>query len=424
MSLRKNQSIQLDFTLVSAEERRAYIDQLLNQLNSQNYSPTASELELFSNYILYGKEADGKSPVEKKDIEIETRYKTYQRKKDKSLDELMEMPGFREDIFHGDAPPYKVPKYKLDRSDFEGIPAFEELWSQIDEIETLLKTGCAPSKQDGLQAPHKARALEFTTQQTVEEAEAAKKLTPQQIYKLKHLLVELRREQYTLKDFYRPQIQQHIGSQIYSPSETAIPWQQGIYEIAPLGLYHKGMKRFEKPREADKEGDYHWNEGAPFVLDFRNEEHIYALCENWLELETQAEDDPESTLRPLLDTLDFYIQGAPLNEEQRDVLYYKIHRMPNIEIARIINQKYETSHSDNYISTMYKQKICKIIADYAALHYDEYLARTDRFKWKKCSYCGKEKLRDPRNFVRKTKSSDGLSGRCKECDKRARLGEF
>ena len=149
MSLRKNQSIQLDFTLVSAEERRAYIDQLLSQLNSQNYSPTTSELELFSNYILYGKEADGKSPVEKKDIEIETRYKTYQRKKDKSLDELMEMPGFREDIFHGDAPPYKVPKYKLDRSDFEGIPAFEELWEQIDGIETLLKTGHASSEQDG-----------------------------------------------------------------------------------------------------------------------------------------------------------------------------------------------------------------------------------------------------------------------------------
>ena len=94
MSLRKNTSIQLDFSLTSVEQRKDYIDKLLLQLSKKNYTPVDSELELFSNYILYGKDEDGTSIVDRKEVQIATRYNTYKKKADQSLEELTEMPGF------------------------------------------------------------------------------------------------------------------------------------------------------------------------------------------------------------------------------------------------------------------------------------------------------------------------------------------
>ena len=54
------------------------------------------------------------------------------------------------------------------------------------------------------------------------------------------------------------------------------------------------------------------------------------------------------------------------------------------------------------------------------LNYDEFLARNYDKAWKICNRCGRELLRDSRNFVKKAKSSDGLTSRCKFCDKELR----
>ena len=76
-------------------------------------------------------------------------------------------------------------------------------------------------------------------------------------------------------------------------------------------------------------------------------------------------------------------------------------------------------HQENYISTIWN-KITQQIADAAQLNYDEWLSKDFDKAWKICNTCGKELLRDPRNFVRKTKSSDGLTNCCKICDKEKR----
>lgn len=409
MSLRKNSSIQLDFSIPSVEGRRDYICKVIEDLTNQGYTPADSELELFSNYILYGKDNDGTSAVDRKEIQINTKYKTYKKKDDQSLDELSEMPGFSESTAINNNPiQYRVKKSKFDREKVKNIPELQPLFEQIDELDNLLRA------YDG--------KLE-SNEENKQYIEKAKQLSTQSVYRMRHLLVELRREQYTIKDFYHPVLQQLPVHSFYRGGETdsSIPWQEGVYEIAPLGFYYPGMKRFENPKEAE-EKDYQFNEGAPFILDFRKPEHIYELFEMYLELETAELDDPESTLTPLLNTLHFYIDHAPLTEEQREILYYKIHRVPNNDIARIINTKYETNHTLNYISTIYKQRICSIIADYVVYHYGEYCSRYDPFRWKKCITCGKIKLKDPRNFVRKTRSSDGLANRCKECDKTYRDG--
>ena len=121
----------------------------------------------------------------------------------------------------------------------------------------------------------------------------------------------------------------------------------------------------------------------------------------------------------LLWTLDFYIEKANLSEQQLLIVRDKKFRLPNKEISRNLEKELNITHQENYISTIWN-KITGLIADAAELNYDEWINRNYDKSWKVCNCCHKELLRDPRNFVKKSKSTDGLTGRCKRCDKEIR----
>ena len=140
MSLRKNTSIQLDFSLSSVEQRKEYVEKLIDKLAEKNYTPVDSELELFSNYILYGKDEDGTSIVDRKEVQIATKYNTYKKKADQSLEELSEMPGFNESVALNNTPiQYKTKKVKFDREKSKDIKELYPLFEQIDDINNLLQ---------------------------------------------------------------------------------------------------------------------------------------------------------------------------------------------------------------------------------------------------------------------------------------------
>ena len=87
-----------------------------------------TELETVSNYILYGKDEDGTSSVDRKEIQIKTKFQSY--KKDKnivSLDELMENPTFDETTIQTSPTRYKKPKPHIDMEKASTIPEFKEL---------------------------------------------------------------------------------------------------------------------------------------------------------------------------------------------------------------------------------------------------------------------------------------------------------
>ena len=95
-------------------------------------------------------------------------------------------------------------------------------------------------------------------------------------------------------------------------------------------------------------------------------------------------------------------------------------KIQNESIRSRVNSKFGTTYSANYISTIWKQKICDEVAEAARLHYDYYINRNNTFAWKKCNQCGELKLKDTREFMRKSRSSDGFANRCKMCDKENR----
>lgn len=83
----------LDFNIYSAKDRLEAVRQIdLSSLNK-------TELETVTNYILYGKDEDGTSIVDRKEVQIKTKFNSYQKDRTVSLEELLESPTFDETIF-------------------------------------------------------------------------------------------------------------------------------------------------------------------------------------------------------------------------------------------------------------------------------------------------------------------------------------
>jgi hypothetical protein len=390
--------LKLDFSLATAQERADYINK---NIDPSSYF-TQKELETISNYLLYGKDDDGTSCVDKKLVQIKPKHSSYARKEAESLDALLEKPTFDERSFQTGPTRYKTPKPKIDRTLDADVPGLPELWEVIDDVQHRIEVG-----EGKVQDP------------------SIKKPTSSEIYELKHYLIELRRQQFCLRDSVKPTIcrtKTNIKPVYNEPSDNIIwdsPDSDGLFSIAPLGLYSFYPQRFDDPR-ALEEIDYQFNEKAKFILDFRNPLHIYEIFENYEELRKQDLQDSNSTTGAILDTLDFYRERANLSEEQSTILDLKILHTPNQAITEEVRKRFGSTHSANYISTIYKQKICGKIADAAILHYDYYKNREIGSAWKKCICCGEFKLKDTREYVRRSRSSDGLSSTCKVCEKKKR----
>ena len=117
-----------------------------------------------------------------------------------------------------------------------------------------------------------------------------------------------------------------------------------------------------------------------------------------------------------------FIRKAKIDEMHREILDFKINRKKNSEIAATINKKYGKSYTDNYISTIFTQKVIKGITD-AARQHEEFIANLPFIEnFKICNCCKKILLKSPDNFVRKANASDGFTNRCKRCDRLKRQG--
>lgn len=389
----------LDFSINSSKDRLAAIKNIpLDTLNK-------SELETVTNYVLYGKDEDGTSCVDRKEVQIKTKFNSYNKEKIVSLDEMMENPAFDETIFQNqqDKAIYKKPKPSIDRERAKNIPGMIELWQEIDKFANILD-------QNQGKKPFE---------------EGTPRLNQKDIYYLTHYLIQLRKQQYYLWDSQYSSMIAHKNRAEYHGN---IVDSQMNYPIYPRGVMRKEDDTdFMVPRH-DKSKDFNIvteeeiqklkEAGKPY-FDFTNEEHVYQLIQHYQEIKYYIEQQPDSLLNNLLWTLDFYIEKAGLSEQQALIVRDKKNRCPNKEIAQHLHDELGIYHQENYISTIWNKTV-KLITDAVQLNFDEYLCRNYNKAWKTCSRCKKELLRDPRNFVKKAKSSDGLTGRCKQCDKELR----
>lgn len=98
------------------------------------------------------------------------------------------------------------------------------------------------------------------------------------------------------------------------------------------------------------------------------------------------------------------------------IVQYKIDGMPNVEIQEKLEEEFGIKHSVEYISSLWRNKIPKILASQAeddTLDF-HYLIK-EKGQYKKCSRCGEIKLAHNKYFSKNKTSKDGFYSICKKC---------
>ena len=111
---------------------------------------------------------------------------------------------------------------------------------------------------------------------------------------------------------------------------------------------------------------------------------------------------------------------ATLNNDKYQLYYklliYKIDGKQNVEIQELLEKEFGMTHSVEYLSSLWRNKIPKMIAETAKEQYLEWhFTYKEKGKWKKCTRCGKTKLATNRFFSKNSTSKDGWYSICKQC---------
>lgn len=442
----KSNRLHLDFSLVTNVERAEFLEQYLLQPQFIKEPPDEDELETMANYLLWGKNpTTGLNAKQAKICDIPTRHKTWDTNEIESLEGLMEQPTFNEAALHPLAagPVMKTKRQVFSRKDTLArcpdflVPVFTDLFRQIDELDLKINFyELAHGKRKN--EPRDTLLIKFTDKEKEHLKQTAATWSQYTYLKMRHRLVELRREQYTLRDSFAPVIP--TGEETPAAEPIAPPAIDVEIEVLPLGTYnHTSIARMLfrpwqelhpwafSEEELQQISDALWEKekyapsGQQKYIDFRDLEHVYQLFQLYYDLEDAAnEGELECNLPQLMATLDFYMRQAELNEIQREILDMKIHKVKNVDIADNINKKYGKSYTANYISTIFRQRIIPKINEAAAYHLKVISNVFFEEEFKTCTGCKQIMLRDTDNFTRKARSKDGFTTRCKKCEKASR----
>ena len=341
--------IKLDFTLSDPKDRLALVNEILEQVPN----PSESYLETLADYLIIG--------IEKAEKEVLTANRNATiKERETSFEGLQSKFEGEDTIYNIFQPDNKTillkPKQKITQQDIEDIPALAQLREGIDEWERALR------KAEGRDA-----------------------------YLIKRSLIEMRKDQYAIKNAYKPR----VGS-------------------APFPV--SGIKIIELPsREYLNEKNALRYEG----LSFCDPDVVRAVLVNYSDIK-------EAGYSNFLDDFWYFMEDfdALANEALKDFPLYerlvelKIDGKSSIEIKDILEQEYEVFHGLGYYSTVWSKKIPLIIAR---------KAQEKRIKWfyeqnpdseyKVCSKCG-ERL--PANLFFFSRNKDGYYSKCKKCRRKQR----
>ena len=316
--------------------------------------PTAKYLEILGSYIM---DAMTKEERKASGILTENRMVTI-NKRETSYEGLVEKFENGEDgvynLIINDKNVLLTPKVSITEKDIEEVPGLKELRAAIDRLEKMYPTAKGKDK--------------FT---------------------IKKHIIEMRKTQYILKDtYYQP-----VKSSNLIKSISAIPLDEHI--------------------TFDEDGE----PVSDCIVTFFNPKHVSALLCNYSALKQETENKVWSDFYYLMMDFDNLCAAAladyPLYEA---LVTYKIDGLQNIEIQQRIENEFGIKHSVEYISSLWRNKIPKIISEKAKEEYIIwYYTYKEYGKWKKCSRCGQIKLAHNRFFSKNKTSKDGFYSICKCC---------
>ena len=341
--------IKLDYTLESPEERR----ELVNKILEECPDPTPQYLETLADYLVLCME---KQEKKERKLLTENRMATV-NKRETSFEGLVSQLENGEDGIYNMMTNNKnmifQPKVMITKKDVEEIPGLAQLREAIKMWEQRLKTA-----------------------------------TGREAFIIKTAIIDLRKDQYVLKDAYRKPI---IPKSV-TRSKHFIP--------------------LESDFSFDDEGFV-----VPKGVSLCDPKVISAILCNYSALKQDSWGEFEKDLWYLMQEFDEVADAAlkeyPLYDR---ICEYKVDGLQNVDIQEKLEEEFGIKHSVEYISSLWRNKIPKLIASEAE---DRILSHhffvEEKGAYKKCSRCGEVKLAHNKYFSKNKTSRDGFYSICKSC---------
>lgn len=341
-------SLKLDYTLQSPEERKELVEKILQETPN----PSERYLEILADYLVLAME---KQEKKESGILTENRMATI-NKRETSFEGLVSQFENGEDGIYNlvteDKNQIFQHKVEITEKDLEEIPFLKQVREAIEMWEKRLKTA---SGRDA--------------------------------YIIKKAIIDLRKDQYIIKNAYRkPVVTMHASHTThYTPLDTEEKVVDG--EIVYSGIS---------------------------LMDYKICSAI--LC-NYSKLKAAGEGNFISDAWYLMEDFDRVCGGALKDYPYYERLVeYKIDGKQNLEIQELLQVEFGIKHSIEYISSLWRNKIPKLIADYAEDEFlDWWYLTQEKGKYKKCSRCGQLKLAHNKYFSKNKTSKDGYYSICKDC---------
>lgn len=343
----------LDYSLESPQERNELVKKIIDETPPEQL--TNRYLEILADYIIF---AMDKEERKKKKILTDNRMVTV-NKREISFEGLVgKLENGEDGIYNMIANDKNIiftPKVSITQKDIDEIPALRDLRSAIDRVEQEEKKAVGKKK-----------------------------------FLLKKQLIEMRQDQYVIKNSYR----QPMYCMNAIKSFSKIDFDEHII------INEKG--------EVQSDG----------LITLFNPKHVSALLCNYSKLKEDCWEKFSSDSYYLMEDLDNLVERT-LKEKYPlyyDLLIYKIDGKQNVEIQELLNRDHGIKHSLEYISSLWRNKIPKLLAEQAQEDYIIwYYTIKEKGKWKRCSRCGQIKLAHNRFFSKNKTSRDGYYSICKEC---------
>ena len=345
--------IKLDYTLTSPTERNELVKKIVAQTPPEKL--TNRYLEILADYIIFAMDKE-----ERKTKKILTdNHMVTVNKREMSFEGLVGQLENGEDGIYNMLNDSKniifMPKVSITQQDIAEIPALKELRDEIEKVEAMAKAATGKRK-----------------------------------FLLKKQVIEMRKDQYIIKGFHH----------------------QPMYCM-------NATKSFSK---LDLSENITFNEdGLPVsdgLISLFNPKHVSALLCHYSKIKQDAWGKFTSDSYYLMESLDIIVDRA-LKEKYPlyyDLMIYKIDGKTNADIQELLYKTHGIKHSLEYISSLWRNKIPKLIAEQAEEDYlIWYYTTQEKGKWKKCSRCGQIKLAHNRFFSKNKTSKDGYYSICKCC---------
>lgn len=214
---------------------------------------------------------------------------------------------------------------------------------------------------------------------------------------IKKALIEMRKEQYILKQAYQQPI---IFKQVMHNNYTGLRLDD-TSEV------------FWDYNDPDNKRNGELRISGVSLMDSRV---ISAILCNYSRLKEDGYGKFESDTWYLMESFDAIATKALANDPYYERLVeLKVDGMQNNKIQETLYQEFGIRHSPEYISSLWRNKIPRMIAAAATEEYLYWFYRTHKLPMKKCSKCGQFKPAHNVFFSRNKTSKDHLYSICKEC---------